>query len=218
LACHLLDGPLVRRLVTLFKRLDTVPMVYGTDGDGGILRHETRPLNSALGRYLDLRRSRVGRLETVDDLLAVPWSQALEVGTIDTRARVEALTTAIEAELGDAVRVINTRSLLGDGAYYWAEVFHRDGGKGTGLATLAAELGIPLARCIAIGDNYNDLDMFDVSGVSVAMGNSPDEVKAAADHLADDVTRGGAATVLEAIAAGLFPVAAGGLQREEIGP
>ena len=30
------------------------------------------------------------------------------------------------------------------------------------------------------------------------MGNSPDEVKAAADHLAGDVTAGGAAAVLEA--------------------
>ena len=218
LACHLLDGPLVQQLVALFKRLDTVPMVYGTDREGGILRHETRPLNSALGRYLDMRRTRVGRLETVDDLLALPWSQALEVGTIDTRERIAALTAAITAELGGAVRVINTQSLLGGGAYFWAEVFHRDSGKGTGLATLAGALGIPLARCIAIGDNYNDLDMFAVSGVSVAMGNSPDEVKAAADHLADDVTRGGAAVVLEAIAAGAFPVAVGGGQREEFGP
>jgi 3-deoxy-D-manno-octulosonate 8-phosphate phosphatase KdsC-like HAD superfamily phosphatase len=71
---------------------------------------------------------------------------------------------------------------------------------------------------MAIGDNYNDLDMFDVCGVSVAMGNSPDEVKAAADHEADDVTRGGAAAVLEAIAAGGFPVAGGGAPGEEIGP
>jgi Cof subfamily protein (haloacid dehalogenase superfamily) len=218
LACHMLEGPLVQQLVALFKRLDTVPMVYGTDSDGGILRHESRPLNSALGRYLDMRRTRVGRLETVDDLLALPWSQALEVGTIDTRSRIEALTAAIGAELGTAVRVINTRSLLGGGAYFWAEVFHRDGGKGAGLTTLAGALGIPLARCIAIGDNYNDLDMFAVSGVSVAMGNSPDDVKAAADHLADDVTRGGAAVVLEAIAAGAFPAAIGGAQREECGP
>ena len=218
LACHLLDGPVVQQLVALFKRLDTVPMVYGMDGAGGILRHEARPLNSALGRYLDLRRTRVGRLETVDDLMALPWSQALEVGTIDTRSRIEALTAAIGAELGGSVRVINTQSLLGGGAYFWAEVFQRDSGKGAGLATLAGALGIPLARCIAIGDNYNDLDMFAVSGISVAMGNSPDDVKAAADHLADDVTRGGAAVVLEAIAAGAFPATAGAAQREECGP
>lgn len=218
LACHLLDGPLVQRLVALFKEMDTVPMVYGPDREGGVLRHESRPLNSALGRYLDLRRSRVGRLETVDDLLALPWTHALEVGTIDTRERIDPLTAAIEDELGTSVRVINTRSLLGGGAYYWAEVFHRETGKGAGLVTLAEVCGIPLARCIAIGDNYNDLDMFDVSGVSVAMGNSPDDVKAAADHLTDHVDRDGAVVVLEAIAAGAFPVEVDPAQREEIGP
>ena len=34
---------------------------------------------------------------------------------------------------------------------------------------------------MAIGDNYNDLDMFAAAGFSVAMAGSPDEVKARAD-------------------------------------
>ena len=205
LACAVLEGPLVHRLVALFREHGTVPMVYGLDSDGGLLRHESRPVNDVLGRYLDVRRRSVGRIEAVDDLLALPWARALEVATIDRRGPVEALTAAIARELGQSVRVINTRSLLGEGAYWWAEAFDREAGKGAGLAVLAAEEGVPLARAVAIGDNFNDLDMFLACGTSVAMGNSPDEVKAAADHLAGDVTAGGAAAVLEAIAAGDFP-------------
>ncbi|MFH5183768.1 HAD family hydrolase [Paenibacillus sp. TAB 01] len=34
---------------------------------------------------------------------------------------------------------------------------------------------------IAIGDNYNDMDMLRYAGLGAAMGNAPDEVKAAAD-------------------------------------
>jgi len=197
----------IRRLVELFREHGTVPMVYGSDNDGGMLHHESRPVNDVLGAYIDMRRDRVGRIAAVDDLVALGLERALEVGTIDLREPVMALTTAIEAELAGRVRVINTRSLLGGGAYYWAEVFHHESGKGNGLTVLAAAEGIALDCCVAIGDNYNDLDMFAVSGTSVAMANSPDEVKAAADHLTEDVSDGGAARVLQAIAAGAFPAA-----------
>ncbi|MBE0567217.1 MAG: HAD hydrolase family protein [Krumholzibacteria bacterium] len=205
LACSVLEGPVVHRLVALFREHGTVPMVYGLDSDGGVLHHESRPVNDVLGRYLAMRRRGVGRLEAVDDLLARPWTRALEVGTIDRREPVQLLTAAVHKVLGGAVRVVNTRSLLGEGAFWWAEAFHRDTGKGAALALVAADLGIPLSRAVAIGDNYNDLDMFAACGTSVAMGNSPDDVRAAADHLAGDVAQGGAAVVLEAIAAGTFP-------------
>ncbi|PKK39073.1 hypothetical protein ABB02_01688 [Clostridiaceae bacterium JG1575] len=45
--------------------------------------------------------------------------------------------------------------------------------KGQGLRALADHLGIPLAQVLAIGDSENDLSMFEVAGVSVAMGNAP---------------------------------------------
>lgn len=36
--------------------------------------------------------------------------------------------------------------------------------KGLGLRRLAAHLGIPLSECMAIGDNLNDVGMFDAAG------------------------------------------------------
>ena len=134
-------------------------------------------------------------------------AQALEVGTIDTAEVVRPLTAAIHAELGDRVRVINTQSLLGDGQYFWAEVYHHGCSKGTGLRHLAAAYSIASARVVAIGDNYNDLDMFAEAGVSVAMSDGPADVRAAADVVTGSVADGGAAAVLEAIAAGTFPEA-----------
>ncbi len=205
LACAVLDGPTVERLVALYRDHGTVPMVYGLDSEGGILHHESRPVNDVLGRYLEARRSNVGRIEEVADLLAEPRGRALEVGTIDRQAPIAALTDAVHRELGDRVRVVNTRSLLGEGAFWWAESFHCGTGKGAGLKVLAAEAGLGLDRAVAVGDNYNDLDMFEVCGTSVAMAGSPDEVLAAADHVAGGVADGGAAAVLEAIAAGTFP-------------
>lgn len=44
--------------------------------------------------------------------------------------------------------------------------------KGTGLAALAAHLGIDRAAVMAVGDNFNDRDMLEWAGVGVVMGNA----------------------------------------------
>ena len=44
--------------------------------------------------------------------------------------------------------------------------------KGRALAWRAAELGIEPARIMAIGDNFNDLEMLEFAGVPVVMGNA----------------------------------------------
>jgi len=205
LACNVLARDQILALVRLFREHDTVPMVYGTDDDGGVLHHETRPVNDILGRYIGNRRQTVGAIHVVDDLMSLPWQQALEVGTIDLEDKVRSLSEAITNRLSGQVKVINTRSLLGDGRFYWAEAFHAATDKGRGLKVLAAECGIPVSRSVAIGDNYNDLDMFAAAGFSVAMAGSPDEVKNQADMVAGPVGDGGAADILERIAAGDFP-------------
>ena len=69
------------------------------------------------------------------------------------------------------------------------------------------------ARIVAIGDNYNDLDMFEVAAVSVAVRGGPEDVQRVADRLADPVEESGVAAVLEEIAAGEFPLP--GVDREE---
>ena len=205
LSSNILNREQILELVELFREYDTVPMVYGTDDDGGVLHHESRPLNDILGRYIGNRRQTVGAIHTVDDLTVLPWEQALEVGTIDLEGKVRALSAAIADRLAGQVKVINTRSLLGGGQYFWAEAFHAATDKGRGLKVLATECGIPVTRSVAIGDNYNDLDMFAAAGFSVAMAGSPDEVKARADMVAGPVSKSGAAEILERIAGGDFP-------------
>lgn len=205
LSCNELNREQILELVRLFREHDTVPMVYGTDDDGGVLHHETRPLNDVLGRYISIRRDKVGAIHSVEDLASLPWQQALEVGTIDLEDKVRALTAAIGDRLEGQVKVINTRSLLGEGKYFWAEAFHAATDKGRGLKVLAEECGIPSKRSVAIGDNFNDLDMFAAAGCSVAMAGSPHEVLDSADHVTGAVDAGGAAEILEKIATGDFP-------------
>ncbi|MCO7125072.1 Cof-type HAD-IIB family hydrolase [Sporolactobacillus shoreicorticis] len=65
--------------------------------------------------------------------------------------------------------------------------------KGNALDHLAHYLNIPLGQVMAIGDNYNDLSMFEVAGVSVAMGNANDDIKAVCDRVTKNYDEDGVA-------------------------
>lgn len=68
--------------------------------------------------------------------------------------------------------------------------------KGEALKVLASYLAVPPGRILVIGDSRNDISMFEVAGIAVAMGNASEEVKAAADLVAPSNDEGGIAWVL----------------------
>ena len=52
--------------------------------------------------------------------------------------------------------------------------------KAAGIEVMLRHYGFDKSQALSFGDNYNDLAMLRYTGMSVAMGNAPDEVKAAA--------------------------------------
>ena len=69
--------------------------------------------------------------------------------------------------------------------------------KGVGLAMLRTKLGIDRMHVIAFGDNENDLEMLEGAGIGVAMGNSKQYVKDAANEVTADNDHDGVAEFLE---------------------
>ncbi len=55
--------------------------------------------------------------------------------------------------------------------------------KGYSLDFLLKDLGIPRKEVVAVGDNYNDLRMIQMSGLGVAMANASEAVKRVADYV-----------------------------------
>lgn len=77
------------------------------------------------------------------------------------------------------------------------EATHPAVNKGTAVRYLAeALLGIPASEVMAIGDNFNDVEMLQYAGFSVAMGNAPPEVQAIADWVAPSVEADGVAAAI----------------------
>lgn len=77
------------------------------------------------------------------------------------------------------------------------EVLPREVSKGRGVAAVARDLGIDLSHVMAIGDAENDLEMLELVGMGIAMGNAPDNVKAVARYVTTTNDEDGVAEALE---------------------
>lgn len=73
---------------------------------------------------------------------------------------------------------------------------HKSVNKGTGLVKVASAMGLEPENFAALGDSANDLHMFKVAGMSLAVGNATPDVKAAADYVAQKPYGEGAAEAL----------------------
>lgn len=64
---------------------------------------------------------------------------------------------------------------------YFIDVQNREASKASALKQLALARAVDPARVMAIGNYYNDVGMLTFAGLGVAVANSPDKVKAAAN-------------------------------------
>lgn len=103
------------------------------------------------------------------------------------------------AKVYERVRHLDLFDSLSYSSSYSIDIVPSGVNKGSSLTALARYLNIPLQRVAVIGDWLNDLDMFRISGFSIAMGNAPDEVKAAADLVAPINDQDGAAWAIREI-------------------
>ncbi|WP_180955251.1 HAD family hydrolase [Peribacillus deserti] len=71
------------------------------------------------------------------------------------------------------------------------------GSKWTGILPVIKKLGISPEEVVTIGNGTNDIEMLMEAGLGIAMGNSPDCVKQAADWVTEDNDHDGAALALQ---------------------
>ena len=80
-------------------------------------------------------------------------------------------------------KALQGRATVARSQTYYLDVTAPDANKGHGVTELARQLGVPLEQVAVIGDGQNDVYMFKVAGLSIAVDNASDEVKKAADHV-----------------------------------
>jgi Cof subfamily protein (haloacid dehalogenase superfamily) len=80
---------------------------------------------------------------------------------------------------------------------YFVEIVHKEANKRNALENLALKFNIKREEIIAIGDNFNDMDMIEYAGLGVAMGNAPDYLKEVAQFVTHSNDEDGVRHVLE---------------------
>jgi Cof subfamily protein (haloacid dehalogenase superfamily) len=72
-----------------------------------------------------------------------------------------------------------------------ADVIPASSGKGIAITEILKFFHLDASQAIAFGDNYNDIEMLQAVGTSVAMGNAVAQLKAIADHVCGHVSEDG---------------------------
>ncbi|WP_426504537.1 Cof-type HAD-IIB family hydrolase [Dactylosporangium sp. McL0621] len=98
------------------------------------------------------------------------------VGVSDDAALVQRCEAAVHAQFGSHVNAIRSQP-------YYLDVTHPSATKGVVVQRLSRYAGIAAQQIATIGDQANDVPMFLHSGMSIAMGNAPDDVRRHATHI-----------------------------------
>jgi Cof subfamily protein (haloacid dehalogenase superfamily) len=104
-----------------------------------------------------------------NNLLAKEIPKVIKISLIGESEVLKQLRYNIE-------QCIQSVSITGENTYCM-EIAAQGVNKGAGVKYLSTLLDIPLSRIAVVGDGFNDIPMFEVAGMSIAMGNAPIEVK-----------------------------------------
>ncbi|UQS82532.1 Cof-type HAD-IIB family hydrolase [Bombilactobacillus folatiphilus] len=102
----------------------------------------------------------------------IPMIKAVFVGE---KGELDQQEAAVQQQFGQANYVVRA-------ADNFLEMMHADINKGVAVQALAEHLRIDSQDILVLGDEQNDLPMFEVAGTSVAMGNGSSVAKQAADY------------------------------------
>ncbi len=106
----------------------------------------------------------------------------------------------IEQSLQEVREILQSKGLdahLTTSKPTYLEVNHLRATKGTALKKLADWLGVSRDEVMACGDSFNDLEMLDFAGCSVAVANAYPEVRSKAKHITASNNEDGVARALE---------------------
>jgi hydroxymethylpyrimidine pyrophosphatase-like HAD family hydrolase len=151
------------------------------EGLGVLVYDHIRGGNTAAHRYLSWARRIHGEEEgkrAVDHVTSLEDyldHDPIHLSFSGGCAEMDQLEETLKSELGLTVKVLSTKYL--EQNFTLLDVVNPAASKGAGVAAAAAELDVVREDIMAIGDNYNDLEMLLFAGTGVVMANAPQSLR-----------------------------------------
>ena len=148
-------------------------LTFDVRGKGSIVLERLDELEGSIRRWLEKNMQFIEFVIPVEDSLVTDPVQAMFCGPISRMH--EALARLREFHLAEEITVLRTEYPVRDLSI--VDVLNRDCSKGHALERWANFRGIPRSQVMAIGDNYNDIEMLAFAGHPVIMGNASEELR-----------------------------------------
>ena len=129
--------------------------------------------------------------------VVVPWEELMSEPVTRVTFRSPTGTSEDFLDLAERVGLHQVNYTVGFTA--WMDINPEGVTKASALEIVRRTLGVEPADTVAIGDQRNDIEMLEWAARGVAMGQAPDEVKAAADEVTATIVDDGAALVLRSL-------------------
>ena len=148
-------------------------ITFDKESKGALVLERMDELTVSIQKWLEKNMQYIQFVIPIEDALITDPVQAMFCGTI---ARMkEALQLLESSTLREQITVLRTEYPVRDLTI--VDILNRDCSKGHALERWATHRGIPREQVMAIGDNYNDVEMLAFAGVPFIMGNACAELK-----------------------------------------
>ena len=173
-------------------------LTFDKDGKGSIVLEHMNELENSIRRWLEKNMQYIEFVVPVEDSLVIDPVQAMFCGPI---ARMHQVLSALQGcHLVDDITILRTEYPVRDLSI--VDILNKNCSKGHALERWAAYRGIAREQVMAIGDNYNDIEMLVFAGYPVIMGNASEDLRGRGWRVTLSNDQNGVAAALEPILAG----------------
>jgi Cof subfamily protein (haloacid dehalogenase superfamily) len=148
-------------------------LTFDTEGKGAIVLEHMQELGASIQRWLEKNLQYIDFVIPVENSLTTDPVQAMFCGSI-TRMH-QALAALAASGLEKDITVLRTEYPIRDLSI--VDILNQGCSKGHALERWANYRGIPREQVMAIGDNYNDIEMLAFAGLPFIMGNASEELR-----------------------------------------
>ena len=174
-------------------------LTFDKRGKGSIVLEHLNELENSIRRWLEKNLHYIDFVIPVENALVTDPVQAMFCGPI---ARMHQALAALRAcHLASEITILRTEYPARDLSI--VDVLNKGCSKGHALERWAQHRGIEREQVMAIGDNYNDIEMLVFAGYPVIMGNASEDLRGRGWKITLSNGQNGVAAALEPVLAGL---------------
>jgi len=148
-------------------------VTFDKETKGTLVLERLDELNSSIRRWLETNLEFIEFVVPVEKALVEDPVQAMYCGTISRMQEVQARLES--SAIWPMVNVLKTEYPERD--LCMVDILNRGCSKGHALERWAKHRCIAREQVMAVGDNYNDIEMLEYAGVPVIMGNASEELR-----------------------------------------